>query len=300
MTGTVFNIQKFCINDGPGIRTTVFVKGCPLNCAWCHNPESKNSEPELLYDKNKCTMCGKCADVCPNNCHSFENGEHTIDREKCIRCGKCAEFCYFQALEMAGNVMDSDEVLKEVLKDKAFYETSGGGLTVSGGEPMLHFDFTYELLKKAKEEGLHTAMETCGFAPEEKYIKIAEVTDLFLFDFKLWDADLHKKYIGADNSLILKNLEMLNEIGASIILRCPIIPTINDNSEHFKAIADTANRLKNVLEINIEPYHPLGENKNQKLGKESILPEIKMPENETVENWIKAIQEMTETPVKKG
>lgn len=300
MNGTVFNIQKFSINDGPGIRTTVFIKGCPLRCAWCHNPESNNTLPEIMYDERKCTSCARCAEACPYGCHTFENGKHIFNRENCILCGKCVNACYAEALEMAGKTMSAEEVIEEVMKDKSFYETSGGGITLSGGEPMMHFHFTNEVLSLAKERGLHTAIETCGFAPEHKYREVAKVTDLFLYDWKVTNSELHEEYTGVSNDLILSNLKMLNDIGAKIILRCPIIPTINDTDEHFKGIADIANSLENVIEINIEPYHPLGESKNEKLGRESVISGIKMPENETVEEWIHKLSKLTDTPVKKG
>ena len=165
---------------------------------------------------------------------------------------------------------------------------------------MMHFHFTNEVLSLAKERGLHTALETCGFAPEHTYREIARVTDLFLYDWKVTNSELHEEYTGVSNDLILSNLKMLNDIGAKIILRCPIIPTINDTDEHFKGIADIANSLENVIEINIEPYHPLGESKNEKLGRESVISGIKMPENETVEEWIHKLSKLTDTPVKKG
>lgn len=300
MKGTVFNIQKFCINDGPGIRTTVFLKGCPLSCIWCHNPESKQAKPEIMYDAKKCIMCGKCAAVCPNSCHCFSEAGHVFDREKCIACGKCTDACYASALEMAGNEKSAEEVIAEVMKDKAFYDNSGGGMTLSGGEPMLQFDFTYELLRLAKEQGLHTCIETCGFAPSENYRKIAELIDIFLFDYKETDPVRHKEYTGVSNELILENLRMLDSMGAKSILRCPIIPTLNDREDHFKGIADLANSLKNPLEINIEPYHPLGSGKSAMLGKKYLLEELTFPSEETVKEWIEKIGSMTELTVKKA
>lgn len=301
MKGTVFNIQKFCINDGPGIRTTVFLKGCPLSCLWCHNPESKAAKPEVMYDARKCIMCGKCASVCPSGCHSFseENG-HVFNREKCISCGKCEDVCYASALEMAGKLRDAEEVIAEVMKDKAFYDNSGGGMTVSGGEPMLQFEYTYELFRLAKENGLHTCIETCGFAPSENYRKLAPLVDIFLFDYKETDPERHKEYTGVDNKLILENLKMLDEMGAKTVLRCPIIPTLNDREDHFKGIADTANSLKNILEVNIEPYHPLGSGKSAMLGKKYALEELTFPSDDTVKEWIEKISKMTSLTVKKA
>ena len=284
--GTVFNIQKFSVNDGPGIRTTVFIKGCPLRCIWCHNPESKHAYPEIMYNKAKCAGCGACLSVCDKKAHNVNNSVHIYDRSLCTSCGKCAEACVFGAIEIAGKVMDSEEVIAEVMRDKVFYDTSGGGMTLSGGEPMMQFDFTYELLSLAKKEGLHTCMETCGYARPEDFKKIAPFVDIFLFDYKVTDPTLHKKYIGADNELILKNLFMLDALGAKTVLRCPIIPTCNDREDHFEGIARVANSLKNVLEINVEPYHPLGKGKCEQLGKDYALDGIGFPEEAAVKIWI--------------
>ena len=298
--GTVFNIQKFSVNDGPGIRTTVFLKGCPLDCIWCHNPESKSSKPEIMYDAKKCIECGACVNLCDKNCHILSENVHIFQRENCISCGKCAEGCMTEALEKAGNIKTVSEVIDEVLKDKAFYENSGGGMTISGGEPMFQFEFTYELLKEAKKQGIHTCIETCGFSKEENYRKIADLVDIFLYDYKETDSVKHKEFTGVDNTLILSNLKMLDNIGAKIILRCPVIPTLNDRDEHFDGIAEIANSLKNIIEINIEPYHPLGSGKAQMLSKEYVLKDLTFPENETVEEWIKYISAKTKIPVKKA
>ena len=298
--GTVFNIQKFSVNDGPGIRTTVFLKGCPLRCLWCHNPESKSAKPEIFYDSRKCIGCGRCAAACEYGCHTFENGEHIFHRDDCIACGKCAEACAPQALEVAGTEKTVDEVIADVMKDKAFYDNSGGGITVSGGEPMFQFEFTYALLKEAKARGLHTCMETCGYAREEDYRKISEFVDIFLFDYKETDSARHKEFTGASNELILKNLHMLDEMGCKTVLRCPIIPSLNDRDDHFEGIAKTANSLKNVLEINIEPYHPLGSGKSEMLGKEYALKDLSFTDNGEVELWMEKIRKLTSVEVKKA
>ncbi len=299
MKGIVFNIQKFSVNDGPGIRTTVFMKGCPLSCIWCHNPESKKLNAELMYSEDKCVMCRKCAHVCPKDVHVFANGKHILARENCIGCGKCEEECLYEAIEIAGKEKSVDEVIDEVLKDKIFYETSNGGITLSGGEPLLQYDFSLELLKRAKTEGIHTAIETCGYASEEKLIEIASFVDLFLFDYKITDAQQHKKYTGVSNEKIISNLKLLNSLGKQIILRCPIIPGINDTDEHFSAIANLANELNSVLEVNIEPYHPLGKSKAEKLGKEYELSGLDFTTDEQTQKWIKDVASKTNKPVKK-
>lgn len=297
--GTIFNIQKFSINDGPGIRTTVFMKGCPLNCLWCHNPESKSRKPEIFFDARKCVGCRSC-EVCPYGCHVFTDTEHIFNREKCTACGKCAAECYTDALELVGTEKSVEEVIAEVMKDEAFYENSGGGMTLSGGEPMYQFDFTYELLKRAKENGLHTCIETCGFAKWEQYEKIADLVDIFLFDYKATTPEKHKEFTGVSNELILENLKKLDEKGCKTVLRCPIIPGLNDTEEHFSGIAETANSLKNVLEINIEPYHPLGKGKSELLGKEYFSDDLSFADEDAVKEWIEKISSQTEITVKKA
>lgn len=297
--GTIFNIQKFSINDGPGIRTTVFMKGCPLNCLWCHNPESKSRKAEIFFDARKCVGCRSC-EVCPYGCHVFTDTEHIFNREKCIACGKCAAECYTDALELVGTEKSVEEIIAEVMKDEAFYENSGGGMTLSGGEPMFQFDFTYELLKRAKENGLHTCIETCGFAKWEQYEKIADLVDIFLFDYKETDPGKHKEFTGVTNELILENLKKLDEKGCKTVLRCPIIPGLNDTDEHFTGIAKTANSLRNVLEINVEPYHPLGKGKSEMLGKEYFSDDLSFADDNAVKEWIEKISSQTEITVKKA
>ncbi|MBR4073303.1 MAG: glycyl-radical enzyme activating protein [Clostridia bacterium] len=298
MKGLIFNIQKFCINDGPGIRTTVFLKGCPLRCEWCHNPESHRMACELSYAASDCIGCGECFAVCKQKAHIFD-GAHTLDRNKCILCGECAEKCYVKALEFIGKEKTVDEVMAEVIKDKTFYDNSGGGLTVSGGEPLMQFQFVYELLKTAKEKGIHTCIETSGFTEREKILKIAEFTDIFLYDWKITDAQLHKKYTGVSNTQILDNVKALDSLGAKIILRCPIIPAVNDTEEHLNGIAALANSLENILGIEIEPYHSLGNNKYQRLEK-SRVKTFEMPEEEEILYWIEKIKGETKVTVKKA
>ena len=275
--GTVFNIQRFCVNDGPGIRTTVFLKGCPLSCVWCHNPESQRFEPEILFYKDKCTGCGRC---------------------KCVTAADRDFVCFNGAKEICGKTVSADEVTAEVLKDKPFYENSGGGVTLSGGEPLAQYDFSLELLKKAKENGIHTAVETCGYAEKSKILEIAMYVDLFLFDCKETDPELHKEYTGFDNKIILENLKALSDAGSKIILRCPIIPGFNDLAEHFKGISETAEKFSGIEHIEIEPFHPLGESKYSALSRE--YADIQPPDAETVDNWIEQIKLGTEKEVKRA
>lgn len=299
-TGVVFDIKEFAVFDGPGIRTTVFMKGCPLDCLWCHNPESKSAKPEIFYDESKCVGCRGCEAVCSNKCHEFTEELHTYNRTSCTSCGKCSEVCVAEALETAGKLISAEDVIAEVLKDKAFYDNSGGGMTLSGGEPMAQVEFTPELLKTAKKNGLHTCMETCGYAREEDYKTVAPFVDIFLFDYKETDPVKHKEFTKVSNELILNNLKMLDNLGKKIVLRCPIIPTLNDRDDHFKGIADIANSLKNIIEINIEPYHPLGKGKAQRLDKDYPLDDLTFPEEEKVKEWIDCIAQKTTVPVKKA
>ena len=277
MQGTIFNIQRFCVNDGPGIRTTVFLKGCPLSCVWCHNPESQRFEPEILFYKDKCTGCGRC---------------------KCVTAADRDFVCFNGAKEICGKTVSANEVTSEVLKDKPFYENSGGGVTLSGGEPIAQYDFSLELLKKAKENGVHTAVETCGYAEKSKILEIAMYVDLFLFDCKETDPKLHKKYTGVDNKIILDNLKALSDAGSKIILRCPIIPGFNDRAEHFKGISETADKFSGIEHIEIEPFHPLGEGKYSALSRK--YADIQPPDAETVDNWIGQIKFGTKKEVKRA
>ena len=285
----IFNIQRFCVNDGPGIRTTVFLKGCALKCAWCHNPESRSFESELMFSERLCLMCRACEAVCQNGVHGFSEGSHSIDREKCLLCGKCEELCPSESLEIAGKEMTVEEVLEKVLRDKEFYKNSGGGMTLSGGEPLCHYDFSYCLVKAAKEHGIHTCIETSGFVLKDKLLEIAEYTDLFLYDWKITDEELHKKYTGVSNVAIKENLLALDASGKDIILRCPVIPSVNDTQGHFEGIAEIANTLQNIKAVEIEPYHSLGVSKSQRLGKSGVYT-FHEPDADSVKKYMDFIQ----------
>lgn len=295
----IFNIQRFSVNDGPGIRTNVFFKGCPLNCLWCHNPESKSTKPDLGFIASKCIGCGHCLTQCPGHCHTMENGEHVIDRSKCLACRACERFCA-GALEIMGREMTVDEVLGEVMKDEIFYKTSNGGMTVSGGEPMIQFPFITELLRAAKEKGLTCCMETCGFTAWARFEEIMPYVDLFLYDIKETDPVRHREYTGADNALILENLRKLDGAGAKTVLRCPIIPGLNDRADHFAAVAHLADSLKNVQGIDVEPYHPLGKTKCENLGRDYPLADLSFPDKAQIQAWIGEIAAQTRVPVRQG
>ena len=298
--GLIFAIERTSLHDGPGLRTTVFLKGCPLSCLWCHNPESQTFSPELYYFNEKCVRCGICVHVCSINCHTISNDKHEINRVNCIGCGECVRVCPYSALELKGEKMDVEAVIAAVEEDRDFYETSGGGMTVSGGEPLAQFEFTKNLLSLMKKRQIHTCLETSGFAPTEKIIEIKDSVDIFLYDFKESDPDRHLQYTGVDNTLILKNLFELDRLGCKIILRCPIIPGMNDRPSHLLEIAKLAEKLKNVLEINIMAYHPFGESKSKRIGKIYPLEGIDFVEKAQADKWIEFIKENTNIPVKRG
>ena len=249
----IFDIQRNSFVDGPGIRTTVFFKGCNLRCKWCHNPESQSFEKQMMFYKDKCTGCGKCREVCPNHL------------KKCDFCGKCELYCPADARKVCGREYTPAEVFAEVIKDKAFYDNSGGGVTFSGGECMLQLDFLREILEKCKSEGIHTAVDTAGNVPWKSFEKILPFTDLFLYDIKAFGAELHRKGTGVSNELILENLKNLSG-RADIIVRIPVIGGYNDNDEEIRQIADFLKQIK-IIKAELLPYHAMGEHKYTALGR---------------------------------
>lgn len=263
--GIVFNIQKFCIHDGDGIRTCVFLKGCPLRCIWCHNPESMKKSPELSFDKQKCSSCGKCLEVCSGR--KIENGILKIERGNCTTCGKCADVCINDANEIIGKEMTAAEILNEVMKDKMFYDTSGGGITITGGEPSYQPDFTLELLRLSKNAGISVAIETCGIGSRDFYKKAADIGTTFLYDIKCINPVRHRELTGADNEIIMSNINYLMDSGADIIIRLPLIPGCNDSNEDIALLSSFLNKNKGRYRYaQIMPYHSLGIGKSEKTG----------------------------------
>ena len=302
MEGNIFDIQRFCVHDGPGIRTVVFFKGCPLRCIWCHNPESQKSEVSIACYLNKCIGCGACAVACKEACISVSDKGRVFDRAKCVKCGNCAKACLTGAIECLGKRMTAGDILDEVCRDNNFYKNSGGGMTVSGGEPLAQPRFLLELLRGARERGVSVCIETCGFAPKDVMAEVAKYTDVFLFDIKETDNERHERLTGVPFSPIEENLMMLNSMGARIILRCPLVPDINTREEHLRGIARIASRLNNLIEVNVMAYHLLGNGKydaldmkNEMSGAEAMSPEQK---KECISFISKSITEISGRTVK--
>ena len=291
--GTIFDVQRFSIHDGPGIRTTVFLKGCPLRCRWCHNPESMSVRPLVSFVAERCIGCGYCFRRCPRGAHVMRDGRHELDRAACAACGSCTEECYAGALERIGRTATVGEALAEVLRDKPFYETSGGGLTVSGGEPLAQIEFTAALLRRAKAEALHTCVETSGFADYACFERIRPLVDLFLYDIKEMNPAHHQEWTGVPNDRILANLERLVGSGAAVRLRLPLIPGYNTRADHFAAVAALVQRLPGRVEADVLPYHRLGESKVGRMGLEAAgRAQTEMPAKEQLAEWIRRLVEL--------
>ena len=265
MAGMIFGIQHFSIQDGKGIRTNIFLMGCPLKCIWCHNPEGLSETPLLSFIPDKCIMCGGCFEICPD-VHISESGTHKLNRKNCKRCFKCVEICVANSLDRVGYEASVDEVIEAVMRDKRYYDSSGGGVTLTGGEPMVQFAFVKSILEECKSAGINTVIETSGFARKERFESILSLTDMFLYDIKESDPVLHKKYTGENNGLILNNLDYLVSRGAKIILRCPIIPGLNDRRDHLEFLAGLTVKYPQILGIELMPYHKLGALKSTRLG----------------------------------
>lgn len=281
----IINIARFCTDDGPGIRTTVFLKGCPLHCAWCHNPESQHSNPDILWDSKICSNCGACIRVCTTGAHSMDKGKHHFNPKKCVHCGNCANVCPTNALELSGRYISTAEVFEEISKDAIFYQTSGGGATISGGEPFVHPEFTAELLRLCKEAGIHTTIETSGYTTKSILNKVHPYCNLILFDIKETDSARHIAFTGVPLEPILSNLRYLDNLGINTLLRCPIIPGWNDREEHLLAIKNIRASLQNCLGIQIMPYHNLGAYKYQKMQIPYLCADVCEPTADTVAYW---------------
>lgn len=266
MDGTIFDIQRCCYHDGPGIRTTVFFKGCQLRCAWCHNPESFVPQPQLWFDRARCTMCGRCVSTCPEGAHHIAGEEHRVDFSCCIACGRCLQICPSEALGIYGRQATAREIWQIVESDRRYYENSGGGVTFSGGEPTLQPEFLQELAALCHVGGIHTALETNGFAEEAVLGPLLEQTDLILLDYKHHNSEQHKHWTGAGNEAVYRTLEELARLDKPVILRLPIIPGVNDCEAHFAQVRKLCGQYANIIGCEILPYHNHGASKWERLG----------------------------------
>lgn len=280
--GLIFGHQRFSIHDGPGIRTCVFFKGCNLFCAWCHNPEGICGIPVLDYAATKCIHCGSCVPVCPADAHEMVAGEHSFLRERCTACGLCVEACPAGALKLAGQMVDVDEIMQIVRRDRKFYDQDGG-VTLSGGEALLQTDFALALLRRCRTEQIHAAVETNGMHDFSIYRRVLPWVDLFLYDYKMTDRDQLARYTGANLATVMANLKALHDAGAQVLLRCPIIAGLNDTETHFRAIAQLTLDLPGLIGAEILPYHNLGVAKSEHLGQLQTTFSIADPA--TIQSW---------------
>ena len=286
--GFIFDIHRYSIHDGPGIRTTVFLKGCPLKCFWCQNPESQEIKPQILLNKSKCSSCGQCVIVCPTGASSLSEESSIIVRTKCIGCGKCTEVCLNQARSLTGKRLTVNEILKEVLKDRKFYDNSGGGITLSGGDPIAQPEFALAILRNSKELGLHTTLDTCGYSPWSTFQRLLKYIDLVLYDIKSINPEKHYKATGKSNDLILDNAKKIAK-SKSMRIRVPLIPGFNDSPEDIRAIAHFVKSELGSIEIELLAYNKLGEGKYDRIDLTGVHLEIQSEEYiKTLEAIIKS------------
>jgi pyruvate formate lyase activating enzyme len=282
----IFDISRFSIHDGPGIRTTVFFKGCPLNCAWCHNPEGIKTKREILFRSDRCITCNDCVATCKQGAISNENPDF-IDRKKCIGCGDCAEACASRALELAGKECTVDELLEILLKDKPFYDESGGGITFSGGEPIIQQDFITELTEACLKEGISVALDTTGYMEDsDSFVKLCNKFDYILYDIKTLDGEKHLKYTSVKNDHILQNHKALAGNHPHVRIRYPLIPGINDSNEDINSLGNFVSGLKGIKNVDILPYHAMAKEKWKRLGRKYRLENITLHADETHEEII--------------
>ena len=294
--GITYDIQKFSLDDGPGIRTIVFFKGCPLRCKWCANPESQLVSQEIGHHYTRCIECGKCAANCPKQAISMIGGDKKlmIDRTKCVVCGTCVKGCIYRAFSIYGRKSTVEELYEDIDKDRVYYNRSGGGVTLSGGEILMQADFAAALLKRCKEGGLHTCVETCGYASEEQFKKIVPYVDMFLYDLKSLNDEVHKKWTGCSNEPILRNLDIAMESDSEVVIRWPLIPTVNNTEENLALMRNKLVELNKRKPVSVEilPYHNYGSGKYTMTHREYELSELKTPPAEEVEKVKKMFEDV--------
>lgn len=288
----IFDIKRYAINDGPGIRLVVFFKGCNLNCVWCHNPESISPAPEKMFSPGKCIQCGSCVETCPENAITLTEQGIKFDESLCSMCGKCAAVCPTKAIEISGKKMTAEEIMAIIEKERIFFDQSGGGVTFSGGEPLLHPELLLQLLEECRLRKIHTAIDTAGNVRTETLLKVAEMADLFLYDLKLMHPGLHKQWTKSGNNLILPNLEALANAGAKIIIRIPLVGGVNDTIENIEETARFIAQLHGESkEVHLFPYHSIAQNKFMRLGRSDQFKKLQEPDRETQERAISIFAE---------
>jgi len=288
--GTIFDIVKFSTHDGPGIRTAVYFKGCPLHCWWCHNPEGQLPGAQVVYREERCFRCFSCVKACPNHAIKIIDGIPTIQRDACELAGICVEVCQAKAREMAGKLVKASEVMKEIEKDTVFYDESAGGVTFSGGEPFMQPVFLRSLLEGCNTRRIHTAVETCGFVSTDTVLENAPFVALFLYDLKIMNDAIHRNFTGMSNALILKNLRQLSKVHDHVVVRFPLIPGVNDDASNVSRLGKFVASLGTVKEVDVLPYHELGVEKYKRLGMPNQMPKTQPPSASRIDEVVQVLR----------